>query len=77
MKSLYAALFALGAISLAACDGGDGPVEEVGEDIDNVVDPQVGDGDDAGEALEDTADDIGDAAEDAGDEVEDAVDDPA
>ena len=71
MKTIFASLFAVGALSLAACDANDGPAEEVAEDIDNVVEPRVEDGSDA---VDEAADAIGDAAEDAADDVEDAAD---
>jgi len=41
MKMLRVALTASGALALAACGPGDGPVEEAVEEVDNVIEPQV------------------------------------
>lgn len=76
MKTFTAAIFALGLMSVAACDANDGPIEEAAEDIDNVIEPNVDSGSDVGEAVGDAADSIGDAAEDVADDVEDAVSSP-
>ncbi|MEO0981809.1 MAG: hypothetical protein AAFX03_04070 [Pseudomonadota bacterium] len=71
MKTIFASLFAVGVLSLAACNANDGPIEEVAEDMDYVVEPHV---EDSSDAMDDAADAIGDAADDAADTVEDAAD---
>lgn len=59
---------------LAACEREEGPMEEMGESLDNAVDDLKDNTDDLGDNLEDAADDLGDAVEDAGEDLEDAVD---
>ncbi len=61
-------------LPLAACEREEGPMEEMGESLDDAVDELKGDTEDLGEHLEDAADDLGDAIEDAGEDLEDAVD---
>ncbi|MCB8890123.1 hypothetical protein [Vreelandella malpeensis] len=55
-KLLMAALIAMMAGGLAACDNDQGPAEEAGENIDNSIE-------NAGESIEDAGEDIEDAAE--------------
>ena len=62
---LLAAGFLL--LPLAACEKEQGPMEELGESLDDAVDEIKDSADDLGDDLED-------AAEEAGDKIEDAVD---
>ncbi len=52
---------------LGGCNGGDGPAEQAGEEIDEAVES-------AEDTAEDAAESAGDAMEEAGDEVEEATD---
>lgn len=54
-------------LMLGGCNGGDGPAQEAGEDIDEAVE-------NAEDTAEQAADSVGDAVEEAGDEVEKATD---
>ena len=54
---LYAALWS-GLAILAACDAHQGPLEEAGEDLDNVVEETTDAAQDVGDKVEDTASDI-------------------
>ena len=54
------AVLSFGLMATTGCDDNDGPVEDMGESIDDAVD-------DAGDAMEDAADDAEDAVDDATD----------
>lgn len=69
--TLSLALVALFTLPLTvACDRKEGPMEELGEDIDDAVDEIKDGGDDLGDKLEDAGDEMKDGA----DEVKDALD---
>ena len=55
---------------LVACETEEGPAEEIGEGIDDVVDDLQDGGEDLGDQVEDAADEIEDAAEDVKDELD-------
>lgn len=57
---------ALTALPLVGCAEEQGPMEEMGEDLDEAVD-------DVQDAVEDAGDEIQDAADDVGDEIEEGV----
>lgn len=63
-----ALMLALGlSLTLAGCDGDDGPAEKAGEKIDNAVEK-------AGEKVEEATDKVGDKLEEAGDKVRESTD---
>lgn len=66
-SALFALLFALGGgAALSGCEE-QGPAEEAGEEIDEVVE-------DAGDEIDEAAEEAGDAVEEAADEVEEETD---
>lgn len=72
MKTMYILLFAcLGALS--ACVENDGPMERVGEEIDEAIEDVQTDGEDPANQLDDALDEVQDTAEDVADEVEDSL----
>lgn len=78
MKQLNRTLWVLLAVAvlvlpMAACEREEGPMEEMGETLDDAVDDAQDKVEDMGDELEDAGDEAEDALEDAGDELEDAV----
>lgn len=67
----------------AACDAGDGPIEQAAEDVDESLDTDKSVGDEIGEAIDETGEEIDQAAEnaeqaidDAGERMEETIDPP-
>jgi len=73
MKKLALTLLLPFGALLAACVDNDGPLEQVGEEIDEAAEDIRNQGETPANQIDDAIDDIRDSAEDAADEVEDAL----
>lgn len=64
------------ALPLVGCAEEQGPLEEVGEDLDEAVEDATDAVEDIGDEIEDGVDNVEDAAEEMGEEIDETVDPP-